>query len=164
MGNMLTLASTGHAAAASSSGGGGNYTLLIFFVLLIGVAYFAMIRPQRNRQRKVQEMQSQIGPGQRIRTTAGMYATVKQMEGDDVLLEVAPGVEMRFMRRAIMDVVPEENGVTPAPMTDGEDDHVSGAAADGVAAEADPVPSAPETEPAVKTPGSGAAQDGTVAG
>ncbi len=42
----------------------------------------------------------------RVRTTAGMYATVVAVEDQDVILEVAPGVEARFMRRAIMDVVP----------------------------------------------------------
>ena len=39
-----------------------------------------------------------------------MYATVVAVEDQDVILEVAPGVEARFMRRAIMDVVPEETG------------------------------------------------------
>lgn len=105
MGKIFTLASTGHLAASGSTGGGGNYTFLIIIVLLFAVFYFVMIRPQRNRQRKVQQMQNEVGPGARIRTTAGMYATVKAVEGDDVVLELSPGVEVRFMRRAIMDVV-----------------------------------------------------------
>ncbi len=44
-------------------------------------------------------------PGARVRTTAGMYATVVDIDGDDVILEVAPGVEVRYMKRAIMEVV-----------------------------------------------------------
>lgn len=110
MGKMFTLAST-HLAASGSSGGG-NYTFLIIIVALFAVFYFVMIRPQRNRQRKVQQMQNQVGPGSRIRTTAGMYATVRAVEGDDVVLELSPGVEARFMRRAIMDVV--SDGDAPA--------------------------------------------------
>ena len=43
-------------------------------------------------------------PGARVRTTAGMYATVVDVDGDDVILEVAPGVEVRYMKRAVMDV------------------------------------------------------------
>ena len=44
-----------------------------------------------------------------------MYATVVDVDGDDVVLEVAPGVEVRYMKRAIMDVVspgdePEDDG------------------------------------------------------
>jgi preprotein translocase subunit YajC len=34
-----------------------------------------------------------------------MYATVVDVDGDDVILEVAPGVEVRYMKRAIMEVV-----------------------------------------------------------
>ena len=34
-----------------------------------------------------------------------MYATVVDVDGDDVVLEVAPGIEVRYMRRAVMDVV-----------------------------------------------------------
>ena len=63
-------------------------------------------------------------PGARVRTTAGMYATVVDVDGDDVILEVAPGVEVRYMKRAIMDVVspgdePEE---TVTDFTDDESD------------------------------------------
>jgi preprotein translocase subunit YajC len=34
-----------------------------------------------------------------------MYATVTEVDGDDVVLEVAPGVEVRYLRRAIMEVI-----------------------------------------------------------
>ena len=36
-------------------------------------------------------MQNEVVPGQRVRTTAGMYATVVSVEGEDVVLEIAPG-------------------------------------------------------------------------
>ena len=110
MGNM-------HYLAASSSGGG-NYTFLIVIVVLFGLLYFVMIRPQRNKQRQVQQMQSQVQPGQRVRTTAGMYATVVEADDDDVLLEVAPGVQIRFLRRAVLDVLPDDDGVDGTDVTD----------------------------------------------
>ena len=34
-----------------------------------------------------------------------MYATVTEVDGDDVVLEVAPGVEVRYLKRAIMEVI-----------------------------------------------------------
>jgi preprotein translocase subunit YajC len=108
MGNMYL--------AAASKSSGGSYTFLIIIVVLFGLLYFVMIRPQRNRQRQAQQMQSQVHPGQRVRTTAGMYATVIEADDQDVLLEPAPGVQMRFLRRAIMDVLPDEDGTeAPAP-------------------------------------------------
>jgi len=50
-----------------------------------------------------------------------MYATVVEVDGDDVVLEVAPGIEVRYMRRAIMDVVsPGEE--TEETVTDSAED------------------------------------------
>jgi preprotein translocase subunit YajC len=75
-----------------------------------------MIRPQRRRQQQAAQQQKTIAPGSLIRTTAGMYATVVAVEDNDVILEVAPGVEVRYLKRAIAEVV------TPAEETfeDGE--------------------------------------------
>jgi preprotein translocase YajC subunit len=103
MGKELILA-----AATKSSGTSSLY--LIAFVVLIGLLYFVMIRPQRNRQRQAMQTQREVVPGSRVRTTAGMYGTVTSVEGQDVVVEIAPGVEVRMMRRAIMDVVPDDTG------------------------------------------------------
>ena len=94
-------------AAASTKSSGGSYIFILAIVVLFGLLYFVTIRPQRNRQRAAAQTQSQIQPGMRVRTTAGMYATVTAVEGQEVVLEVAPGVNVRFLRRAIMDVVPD---------------------------------------------------------
>jgi preprotein translocase subunit YajC len=104
MGNINYLA----AAAKSTSG---NYTFLLVIVVLFGLFYFVMIRPQRNRQRQAQQMQRQVMPGQQVRTTAGMYATVVSADDDDVVLEIAPGVQARFVRRAVMEVIPDDDGM-----------------------------------------------------
>jgi preprotein translocase subunit YajC len=103
MGNMEILAAT------TTTSHGSSYLFPIIIVVLFGVLYFVMIRPQRNRQRQAAQTQNQIVPGQRVRTTAGMYATVVALEDGDVVLEVAPGVKVRFMRRAVMDVVPSDS-------------------------------------------------------
>src|SRR5215469_12182357 len=104
-GNMAIL-------AATSTSKGNPYLFPIIIVALFGLLYFVMIRPQRNRQRQAQQMQNQVMPGQRVRTAAGMYATVVSIDGDDVVLEVAPGVNVKYMRRAIMGVVPDDTGDT----------------------------------------------------
>ena len=109
-----------HYLAASSSGGG-SYTFLIVIVVLFGLLYFVMIRPQRNRQRQAQQMQNTVRPGQRVRTTAGMYATVVNADDQDVVLEVAPGVHMRFLRRAVMETLPDDDGTAEPAGTDTAD-------------------------------------------
>jgi preprotein translocase subunit YajC len=107
------------AAAAKSSSG--SYTFLLVIVVLFGLFYFVMIRPQRNRQRQVQQMQQQVMPGQQVRTTAGMYGTVVTADDNDVVLEIAPGVQARFLRKAVLDVVPDDDGtvMNEPPASDG---------------------------------------------
>src|SRR6266700_6366142 len=126
-------ATTTNLLAASSSSGGFNPTsLLLILVVVVGV-YMLMIRPQRRRQQAAAQQQNTVRPGARVRTTAGMYATVVDVDGDDVVLEVAPGIEVRYMRRAIMDVVsPSEEPEEPEDSYEtGEDE----SADDGEAAE-----------------------------
>jgi preprotein translocase subunit YajC len=110
-------------AATSSKGGFSSSTILLILVVVVAF-YFLMIRPQQRRKQQAAQKQSSVAPGARVRTTAGMYATVISVEDDDVVLEVAPGVEVRYMKRAIMDVVSpgEEPEETVTDFADTESD------------------------------------------
>lgn len=105
------------APAATSSSGGSSTFLILIVVVFIGF-YFLLIRPQRNRQRKVMQQQNTVQPGARVRTTAGMYATVVAVDGDDVVLEIAPGVEARYLKRAIMEVLGDGIGAPAEDFAD----------------------------------------------
>jgi len=102
MGTEILAAGT--KAASSSS----NYSFLLIILVVFGLMYFLMIRPQRNRQRQAQQTQRQVGNGARIRTTAGMYGTIVSGDDENVVVEFAPGVQIKMMRRAIMNVVPDD--------------------------------------------------------
>ena len=112
------------AAAAKSSGGS---TFIIFIIIIIGAMYFLVMRPGKKRQQKAQQQQSSVQPGARVRTTAGMYATVVAVDGDDVILEVAPDVEVRYMKRAVMEVIGDATTVDDETDEDGigEDDETA---------------------------------------
>lgn len=118
VGNGIVLA-----AAASTKSSFNPSTLILILVVVVGF-YMLMIRPQRRRREQAAKQQNEVLPGARVRTTAGMYATVVDVDGDDVVLEVAPGVEVRYMRRAVMDVVSpgEETGETVTDAAEGDED------------------------------------------
>ncbi|HEX3515442.1 MAG TPA: preprotein translocase subunit YajC [Trebonia sp.] len=99
LGNVAPLAAT------STKSSGFNPSTLILILIVVVAFYLLMIRPRQRRQQQAQQQKNTVQPGARVRTTAGMYATVVDVDGDDVILEVAPGVEVRYMRRAVMDVV-----------------------------------------------------------
>nr|WP_189181917.1 preprotein translocase subunit YajC [Microbispora rosea] len=92
----------------------GNNPLGTFLplILLVVVFYFLLIRPQRKRQQEQIQMQNSLTPGVRVMTTTGLFGTVVAVQDDDVVLEVAPGVETRWVKAAIGRVVTPADEVT----------------------------------------------------
>ncbi len=74
---------------------------IFFLLLLVGFFYFMIVRPQRNRLRAQQELQSSLELGDEIITFAGFFGTIRRFDGDVVTIELSPGVEARLNRRAI---------------------------------------------------------------
>jgi preprotein translocase subunit YajC len=104
------------AADAAKKSSSSSFLPLLIIVVLFGLFYVTIIRPQRRRQRTAQQTQGQVLPGQRIRTTAGIYGTVVSGDDRDILVEIAPGVQVTMLRRAVMEVVPEDDqGGSPLP-------------------------------------------------
>jgi preprotein translocase YajC subunit len=128
-------------AATAAKSSGFNPSTLILILIVVVAFYFLMIRPQQRRKQQAAQKSSNVEPGARVRTTAGMYATVVDVDGDDVILEVAPGVEVRYMKRAIMEVVSPGEPVDETEMdADDEDadvDHDADADTDEAHADAD---------------------------
>jgi preprotein translocase subunit YajC len=81
---------------------------LIVMVLLLGVMYVLMIRPQRKRQQNHQSMIDSCGVGEDVLTTGGIYGTVTHAEGDDIVVEIADGITVHMTRRGIAAVLPPE--------------------------------------------------------
>jgi preprotein translocase subunit YajC len=123
MGRSIVLAAS-MVATKTTTTKSSSFLPLLIIVVLFGVFYVAIIRPQRNRQRAAAQTQNQVVPGQRIRTTAGIYGTVVSGDDRDVVVEIAPGVEVTMLRRGIMDVVPEDDqgGMPSQPEPDAETD------------------------------------------
>ena len=114
-------------AATTGSKSSFNPSTLILIVIVIAAFYLLMIRPQARRRQQAAQKQNSVQPGARVRTTAGMYATVVAVDDDDVILEVAPGVEVRYMKRAVMEVVspgesPDEPVEDEGPVDETETD------------------------------------------
>ncbi|WP_309052654.1 preprotein translocase subunit YajC [Streptomyces sp.] len=77
-----------------------NLLTFLPFIVLIG-AMFLMTRSAKKKQQQAVEMRNQMQPGTGVRTIGGMYATVKEIGDETVLLEVAPGVHAVYAKNAI---------------------------------------------------------------
>ncbi|MGW1377203.1 preprotein translocase subunit YajC [Streptomyces sp. NPDC002446] len=84
-----------------------NIVTLLPFIVLIG-AMFLMTRSAKKKQQAAVEMRNQMQPGAGVRTIGGMYATVKEVHDDTVLLEVAPGVHAIYAKNAVGAVLADE--------------------------------------------------------
>ena len=82
---------------------------LIIMVLMLGVMYVLMIRPQRQRQAQQQSMIDGATVGDDVLTTGGIYGTISEVEGDDIVVEIASGVAVHMTRRGIAAVLPPED-------------------------------------------------------
>ena len=82
---------------------------LIIMVLMLGVMYVLMIRPQRQRQAQQQSMIDGASVGDDVLTTGGIYGTIAEVEGDDIVVEIASGVTVHMTRRGIAAVLPPED-------------------------------------------------------
>jgi preprotein translocase subunit YajC len=80
----------------------------LFLLVMLGFFYLLMIRPQRQQQRRHQEMLSELKPGDEVVTAGGIYGEVKRLDADRVALEVDDDVEIVVAKRAIASVVPPE--------------------------------------------------------
>ncbi|MET8894474.1 preprotein translocase subunit YajC [Streptomyces albogriseolus] len=80
---------------------------LLPFIVLIG-AMFLMTRSAKKKQQQAIEMRNQMQPGSGVRTIGGMYATVKEVSEDTVLLDAGPGVELLFAKNSIGAVLTDE--------------------------------------------------------
>ena len=106
---------------------------LLVIVALFVLFWLLLIRPQRRRQRDQEEMIANLRVGDEIVTAGGLYGDITAIEGDEVHVEIAEGVEVRVARRAVAGVMPDDD-------EDDADDDVE------EPAEASP----PEGEPASK--------------
>lgn len=95
-------------------GTGSSYTLaLLYSVLIVGIFYFLWYRPQQAQRKKIQAMLTALAPGDRVMTAGGMIGIIRSIdEGDLVEVEIAVGVTARFTKRAIIDRMPSEEGIT----------------------------------------------------
>jgi preprotein translocase subunit YajC len=92
----------------------------LFLIIVMFGAMFLMTRSAKNKQRQAAEMRNKMEPGTGVRTIGGMYAIVKEVNDDSVLLELADGVHVHFAKNAIGAVLDEAeydrivHGIEPA--------------------------------------------------
>jgi preprotein translocase subunit YajC len=85
--------------------GGANGIMMLLPILLIGVMWFVMIRPQQKKQKQWAEMLAAIKTGDRITTAGGIRGIILSIKDDVIVIKVAPdGIKMEVAKNAIASV------------------------------------------------------------
>jgi preprotein translocase subunit YajC len=78
---------------------------LIFLAAMAAVLWFVLIRPQRRRQQEHRAIVSGLSPDDEVITAGGVFGTVRSVADDHVVLEIAPGTEIRVAKEAVATIV-----------------------------------------------------------
>ena len=81
---------------------------LLLIVALAALAWLFLVRPQKRRQVQQSSMLDNIEPGDEILTAGGFYGFVREVDDDQLTVEIAPGTNIRLAKRAVAAVIPPE--------------------------------------------------------
>ncbi|CAM5245310.1 preprotein translocase subunit YajC [Streptomyces narbonensis] len=134
---------------------------LLPFIVLIG-AMFLMTRSAKKKQQAAAQMRDEMQPGTGVRTIGGMYATVKEIGDETVLLEVAPGVHAVYAKNAIGAVLQdsEYNRIVHGDDPESDTDTVVPDDASSLTETAEPEDAAPKADLTKKADAAEAASEG----
>lgn len=95
-------------AYAQAAGGAGAFGSFIPLILIFGIMYFLLIRPQQKKVKEHQAMVAALRRGDQIVTQGGLIGKVtkvKEDEANEVEVELAEGVKVRVVRNTISQVL-----------------------------------------------------------
>jgi preprotein translocase subunit YajC len=81
---------------------------LILPIIFAAVIYFLFIRPQQRQVRQHAALVEGLEVGDEVLTSAGIYGTITEIDGDTMQLEVADGVVLTMAKRAVAEVAVDE--------------------------------------------------------
>ena len=100
------LIPSAHAQAAGAPQGGGM-GMLLFPIILIGVMYFLMIRPQMKRAKEHKGMLDKLSKGDEVITSGGIAGVITDIGENVITVEVADTVRLRVQTAAVGNVLPK---------------------------------------------------------
>ncbi|MBE6312559.1 MAG: preprotein translocase subunit YajC [Bacteroidales bacterium] len=86
---------------AQAQGGIQQYSGIIMFALIFLVFWLFMIRPQQKKQKEIQKAREAIKAGDKVITSGGIYAKVKEVKENAFILEIAENVRIKIDKNSV---------------------------------------------------------------
>ena len=100
-----------------------NTISLLMMLVLFGVFYFVLIRPQRQKDKQIQAMRKSLKVGDEIVTIGGIYGKIVRVKGEDrlVIQTGSDRVKLEMARWSVSSVVTEGDGSAKAARDEEEE-------------------------------------------
>ena len=95
------LAPTTSTPGTTQNTGTSTWYMIGFLVLIFALFYFVMIRPQRNRQKKQQEMMHSLQKGDEVITAGGIFGRIDSLNEESVVIKTESGALLRITRSGV---------------------------------------------------------------
>jgi preprotein translocase subunit YajC len=104
---MDFLISSAYAQAAAPAAAPNPLMSFLPLIILFGIFYFMLIRPQMKRAKEQRTMIAALNKGDEVLTNGGLLGRIDSLADQFVTLEVAPGVIVKLRKDAISAVLPK---------------------------------------------------------
>jgi preprotein translocase subunit YajC len=98
---MLTILAQTSETTDTASAGGSAVMLIVWAVVIGGLFWFMLIRPQRTRAKRQQVLQSALEVDTEVHTIGGIIGRIEFMDDEIAVLQLEGGGRMRVLRKAI---------------------------------------------------------------
>lgn len=113
MGETMTMTAMDMAMVAQMGGvGGGLGQMLLPMVLIFGIMYFMMIRPQQRKEKARREMINSVKSGDRVLFSGGILGIVTNVKDTSLMVKLADNVKVEILRGAVNRVLDKGEKVT----------------------------------------------------
>ena len=99
--------SNAYAQAAAPAAAPNPLMSFLPLIILFGIFYFMLIRPQMKRAKEQRSMIAALAKGDEVLTTGGLLGRIEDIAEQFVVLEVASGVTVKMQKQAISAVLPK---------------------------------------------------------
>lgn len=94
-------------AAPAAQPQGGGMSMIVMMVVLFGLMYFMMIRPQMKRQKEHRALVAGLSKGDEVVTNGGIAGRVEEVGETFLTVEIAANVKVKVQKGAVQQVLPK---------------------------------------------------------
>jgi preprotein translocase subunit YajC len=107
---MVSAAYAMGTSGAPGQSGGGAFGGLLMILIIFGIFYFLLVRPQMKRQKEHNKMIESVKKGDRVVTTGGIHGTIVGVKDDIAVLKIADEVKVEVSKSCVAAIKERSSG------------------------------------------------------